>query len=547
GTSLYVELGSLSEENFVIENINVGDLVSNAINGIVNKLTTSVTQNGEEAETTEDPEEDVSKNALEMVIGLASKEISITLAQNLIIAIINFVLNNGKPEEEQIDIDTILKKMVDDNGNPVDLGLSAELTIDTAVPEILVGIDSKILAASISIVRPYLAVGAAKDRYSEIKLNDVDNFLGYYVLVDDAYYQLTSGNVYVVSGESTVSLIVSDPIKEAGNDPWKNYRIKITPGETTDISQTLPINMLDGYERLQSVGEKLSDAVSRLKSGIDKDGNSTLNNFDENPCITFAFDFYFNYALDATFVKMTQAQIASGSVPKSDRYSLSSDGIHFVQDENGTYQRVAREFQEILDATLNLDIINNLIKGFSFGSGDSKVSLKDLLKTIAFKFYVDDTVDSTLILTLKGNIDLEKLGIYNVVNGDMQLSDFIGNFSMAQLLSACEFGIELSAMDHSRQIISGKTVGIYLVDNYLLLDLKGIDGPRAKISADKIFGLFNKSDEAATTEGEEEKLTGTKLVAAVLNAIVKTVVVKAKLRSGATLKTFDSFDIMFNS
>ncbi|MCI5819150.1 MAG: hypothetical protein MRZ86_00990, partial [Acidaminococcus sp.] len=54
-------------------------------------------------------------------------------------------------------------------------------------------------------------------------------------------------------------------------------------------------------------------------------------------------------------------------------------------------------------------------------------------------------------------------------------------------------------------------------------------------------------EEAGTTDGEKEQLKGTKLVAAVLNAIVKTVVVKAKLRSGATLKTFDSFDIMFNS
>ncbi|MGN0796498.1 MAG: Ig-like domain-containing protein, partial [Christensenellales bacterium] len=550
GTSLYVELGSLSEDNFVMENINVGELVSKVIVDLVKDLTTSVTQDGE-AETTESAEEgDAAKKALEFVVGIASKEISLTLGQNLIFAILNFVINNGKPEEEQVDIDTILDKMVDDNGNRVDLGLTAELSLDTSIPEIRIGIDSKIIAASISITRPYIAVGAAKDRYSEIKLNEVDNFLGYYVKVNDSYYQLTKNNVYKDDGSGNLTLISSDPVKASGSDPWGAYRIKITANaeEPVTTANTLPINMLDGFEKLQSIGEKLSDAVSRLKSSIDKNGNSTLNNFDENPCISFAFDFYFNYALDATFVEMTQSQIASGSVPKSDRYSLSADGIHFVQDENGTYQRVAREFQEILDATLNLDIINDLIKGLSFGSDDSKVTLKDLLKTIAFKFYVDDAIDSTLILTLKGNIDLEKLGIYKVINGNMELSDFIGDFSLAQLLAACEFGIELCAMDHSRQAIAGKSVGIYLVDNYVLLDLKGIDGPRAKISADKVFDLFSGDDsEASTTDDEEETLSGTKLVAAVLNAIVKTVVVKAKLRTGATLKTFDSFDIMFNS
>jgi hypothetical protein len=504
GDTLYINMGMLSEQNVVLHGISVAQLVNDALRGLVDKATTTVT----EATGTNDPQPNYER-ALEIIFAFAKNEISLTLTQNLIIALISYLVNMNKPEGERVDLDDIF---YGDNAI-ADLGMSLELNINTLTPSLELSFDSSLFALSFKIVKPYFTTKLNPERFT---LNDNivtgEDWNGLYIVYNEHYIEIVSQKRYTRVGE----IYAQDDFGvflRVSNDP--EVYIELDSGTVK-------------YNKERTTTEKIEEAILGVE----------FNSLDNQPNLFFNVDLYLDYSLDATYALLTEDEAML--LPPEARYTKRLSDGRFVQDNNGLYQKVPAEFQTLLDAVLNLDILSDL-KSTVIRPGDgttSDVTLGDLLARLALEIYIDDPINSTIKISMYGNVDLEKLGIMNLLSGTGSLADI--DFSLAALFDALELGLNLTVGQGANQ----KQIKISLVDKLLYLDLTDIAGPRIKLDIFSLIGgdLFG-GGEAVSTDGETEN----SIVAQVLNAIIKVAVIKAKTVAGGVYSEFDSLNVHFNS
>lgn len=501
GDKLYINMGMLSEQNVVINDISVAQIVTDALNGLVNKVTTGVT----EATGTTDGDGG-QERALQLIFAFAKNEISLTLTQNLIIAIINYLVNNGKPVEEQIDLDSIF------NGDNAiaDLGMSLNVNLNTVLPSLEVSFDSSLIKLSLAIVKPYFTTALNPERYM-VKDGSVTGaeWNGLYIVYNEAYIEIKEINRYTKVGDNYIADILG------------NYVLVATAPDFYVALDTGTVK----YVKERTTSEKIAEALEGI----------SFNNLDNQPNLHFNVDLYFDYSLDATYVLMTEEEAAL--MPAAYRYTKRESDGYFVQNNLGMYKKMPTEFQSLLDAVLGLEAFKDL-QGTVIKKGtqiEDEVTIGDLLERLALELYIDDPIANSIKISLFGNVNLEKLGLMALLSGEGSLKDI--NLSLDNLLSALELGLTMTIGKGSSQ----KQIQVSLIDRLVYIDLSDIAGPRIRLD---LFNLLGSNDEEATsTDGTAEN----SMVANVLNAIIKVAIIKAKTVAGGIYNEFDSFDVHFNS
>ncbi|MEG2540968.1 MAG: hypothetical protein RSB59_04260, partial [Clostridia bacterium] len=255
-----------------------------------------------------------------------------------------------------------------------------------------------------------------------------------------------------------------------------------------------------------------------------------------------SFDLYLSLGLNisATYILLDDNTIKG--YPESERYSKRVTDGKYIQDNNGNYVRQSLNLDEILGALLNLDSIKNSVANIMLG----KVSLADILARLSLQSYFHDPISDGIEIHLFGNINLNKLGVFDLIDGNVAIADM--NFTIDNLLASIEAGVEI--------IFNGGTVdetilGIYLVDGILYVDLGGFKGPKVKISVSDLMELANTANgdamtaAGATAPPTEPKKDTVAIITNILNALVKTVVLRTQPIN--EVHTFKSLEILFNS
>ncbi|MDD4839585.1 MAG: hypothetical protein PHE93_02800, partial [Clostridia bacterium] len=509
GDILYINMGMLSEQNVKLENISVAQIVGDALNGIVSKVSTSVT----EAAGTEDVATVDQERALGVIFSFAKNEISLTITQNLIIAVVNYIVNNKKAEEDKIDLNSIF---YGDNAI-ADLGMSLNAIINTQLPSLTINFDSNLLSLSASIVEPFFTTKLNPDRYvaNEDYITGAD-WNGLYLMNNGEYIEITTLNRYSKGLDDIYSQDEEGSYVLVSQDPYTYVSLG---------SGTVK------YSKRITTSARIQEAIAEIE----------FNSLDEQPNLFFNVDFYFNYSLDATYTLLSEEE--ADKLPADQRYAKRVSDGYFVQNDTGLYQKVPTELQSLLDAVLGLDMLqdlqNTVVKKGTTTEFD--VTLGDLLARLALEIYIDDPINQQIKLSLFGNVDLEKLGIMSLLSGEGKLADL--DFSLASLLEAIELGLTFTVGEGTAD---EKQIKISFVDQLLYIDLTDIEGPRIKLDILSFFAPNDVAEEATSTEGEVEESTMSTL-SKVLNAIIKVAIIKGRTVVGGINSEFDSFNIYFNS
>ncbi|MEG2688429.1 MAG: hypothetical protein RSA24_04600, partial [Clostridia bacterium] len=142
-----------------------------------------------------------------------------------------------------------------------------------------------------------------------------------------------------------------------------------------------------------------------------------------------SFDLYLSLGLNisATYILLDDNTIKG--YPESERYSKRVTDGKYIQDNNGNYVRQSLNLDEILGALLNLDSVKNSVANIMLG----KVSLADILARLSLQSYFHDPISDGIEIHIFGNINLNKLGVFDLIDGNVAVADM--NFTLEKLLS----------------------------------------------------------------------------------------------------------------
>ncbi|MEG1662952.1 MAG: hypothetical protein RR338_03110, partial [Clostridia bacterium] len=309
-----------------------------------------------------------------------------------------------------------------------------------------------------------------------------------------------------------------------GTDAKSVYK-KLGDGETKDyikMADVMTQAEIDAYKgaRYTKNGDRFEVSVNGEYMEREK---YRFNKFERTGKVSF--DLYLSLGLNisATYILLDDNTIKP--YPESDRYSKRVTDGKYIQDNNGNYVRQSLNLDEILGAILNLDSVKNSVANIMLG----KVSLADILARLSLQSYFHDPISDGIEIHLFGNINLNKLGVFDLIDGNVAIADM--NFTIDNLLASIEAGVEI--------IFNGGTVdqtilGIYLVDGILYVDLGGFKGPKVKISVSDLMELANTANgdamtaAGATAPPTEPKKDTVAIITNILNALVKTVVLRTQ-------------------
>ena len=207
------------------------------------------------------------------------------------------------------------------------------------------------------------------------------------------------------------------------------------------------------------------------------------------------------YGADATYEEVTDPEELA-TYDESERYELLPDGT-FVQDAEGTYIRNPLTLSDVVGALLSMDAITNALDemGKNPDQADIAALLNVLLASLGVELYLDDPIGDNLDIRITGLLDLEALGLTNILS-----TLTMPKLDTQAILNALQVGLEL--IFNPEDGVDSASVSVYLINGDLYVDLSGLGGPRISVKLFEILdkmGVFNTGggSEAVTAAGEQ--------------------------------------------
>ena len=307
----------------------------------------------------------------------------------------------------------------------------------------------------------------------------------------------------------------------------------------------LSVNVDTNYAAvgLSVVEPKVTNAVNQevktLIDGVERDGDFQKYDPETRSVARFELDLSVEYSADAQYIYVSDDDISG--YPLSDRYTLLPDGS-YVQDNDGNYVRSGSSLTDVLAAILEMPQIADALAGL--GTDTLGEMVRMLVASLGIELYIDDPIADNLDIHIYGLLDLEQLGLTGLL-GDFTLP----TLDTRAILQALQVGLEI--VFNPENAADNATIGAYLSDGYVYLDLTGIGGP--KISAD-LFRILEELEVGifAPGEGGSEAVTaandtagdgsGSVDVNAILNALVRAIVLRTNGDAALANGSFNIFE-----
>ena len=204
------------------------------------------------------------------------------------------------------------------------------------------------------------------------------------------------------------------------------------------------------------------------------------------------------YGADATYEEITDPEELA-TYDESERYELINGT--FVQDAEGTYIRNPLTLSDVVGALLSMDAITNGLDemGKNPDQADIAALLNVLLASLGVELYLDDPIGDNLDIRITGLLDLETLGLTNILS-----TLTMPELDTQAILNALQVGLEL--IFNPEDGVDSASVSVYLINGDLYVDLSGLGGPRISVKLFEILdkmGVFNEGggSEAVTAAG----------------------------------------------
>lgn len=143
GSAMYVDMGKLSDKDFVIENTGIISTVIEKVSGLLAGVEDNGTEGASEAVTASDvtaqaDEEDM----LDIVFEIAEGHLALNVTERVILGIIGAVAGTD------VDIDSIFEAL--------NLGAEVSVDVDFEAPSVSIDIDTNYASVGVSIDKPYI-------------------------------------------------------------------------------------------------------------------------------------------------------------------------------------------------------------------------------------------------------------------------------------------------------------------------------------------------------------------------------------------------------
>lgn len=143
GSAMYVDMGKLSDKDFVIENTGIISTVIEMVSGLLAGVEDNGTEGASEAVTASDAtaqadEEDM----LDIVFEIAEGHLALNVTERVILGIIGAVAGTD------VDIDSIFEAL--------NLGAEVSVDVDFEAPSVSIDIDTNYASVGVSIDKPYI-------------------------------------------------------------------------------------------------------------------------------------------------------------------------------------------------------------------------------------------------------------------------------------------------------------------------------------------------------------------------------------------------------
>lgn len=143
GSAMYVDMGKLSDKDFVIENTGIISTVIEMVNGLLAGVEDNGTEGASEAVTASDAtaqadEEDM----LDIVFEIAEGHLALNVTERVILGII------GAFAGTDVDIDSIFEAL--------NLGAEVSVDVDFEAPSVSIDVDTNYASVGVSIDKPYI-------------------------------------------------------------------------------------------------------------------------------------------------------------------------------------------------------------------------------------------------------------------------------------------------------------------------------------------------------------------------------------------------------
>ncbi|MBO5982339.1 MAG: hypothetical protein J6Q06_00490, partial [Clostridia bacterium] len=484
GRDVYVDMGILSENDILIADTDIAQMLVDALGSILG---------GEsEAETSSD-DSSASAGALEIVFGIVEDNIALTITEQTFKGLIAFAISYlASSEDGGMDLGNIdFDKLVDT------LGLNLDLAIDFATTSVAVDFETSIFNVSMAIKEPKVAMEHLDSISARIDegIYHYQNALNYVEVSVDRYSSINTAvdKIFVIEDEKYV------PFTGALVDNGTKY-----------------------YEYVGG-----------------ENGEDRFNDFRNNKLIQFSAELQMNFNVDATYI-LVDAETAS-QYSADERFSLDQATGKYAQDPNGLYVKKAVDFGSIIEGIVSIGAVQERLAGIEEGTVKDLVNA--LVDRLSLEMYLNDSINESIIVRLKGNIDLEKLGITEILaNLDLNnLSLESLDLDLETILSALEVAVELV-------INSGEanqaTIAIFVADGNLYLDLGDLNGPMVKLNIiDLVDALsaLTADNEAQSADDEVVAEEGSVDIVGYLNKLIKRIVIRS------TGLGFGGVDVLVNS
>ena len=407
GRNLYVDMGILSENDFVVENTGISAWLIETITSLLG----SVEEGGEAMAASDEDAVTTAEQALEAILAIASDKLSLSIAQQTLVGVLAFVVELAMSSEESgsflgdINIGEAIKKLPD-------LGIELNFEVDFDTTSLTFDFASDLFNTSIYVRNPQIA--AEKLGSVSARIDD-----GIYHYQNELNYKVVEvANYGTVNSEVDLIYVKED-------------------GQFVRFTNTL-VN--DGTTYYQYVGGD--------------NGVGRFNNFANNQNISFNVELEMQFNLDETYILVDEA--TAKLYGDDERYSRRESDGQYAQDPNGLYVKNPLVYSDLLESLFSLEAVQNLISGLEEGAVKNLVGA--LLDRLGLEMYLNDPINETIVLRVWGNVDLAKLGV-----SDLLTKLELENFNSALAFSLCLATITALSSMHNE-------ISLRLSDNVSLLE-----------------------------------------------------------------------------